>query len=40
MHLSGLIWNNDVSLWKKRRAIFEQTLNQGSKRLEVGSRKA
>lgn len=34
MHLTGLIWNNNVQEWKKNRIIFESTLNKGSKNLQ------
>lgn len=34
MHLTGLIWNNDVQQWKHNRNIFESTLKSGSKNLE------
>ncbi|KAG4066294.1 hypothetical protein HA402_000518 [Bradysia odoriphaga] len=35
MHLTGLIWNNNVQQWKQNRNVFESTLKTGTKNLEA-----
>lgn len=34
MHMTGLIWNNNVEEWKRNRTIFELTLKKGSQNLQ------